>query len=364
MANFDIQAKTSYFNETNSCVSSKPINLKMYSGSVKELSALLMHARKESFPICDDADVGLHTPSLVETESRGVFKKSHTCGSLFVKCRCNNENTDGQSVFQTSYPHSSFPYKRSSNPSVTTTYNRSTNKRLSNPEINNAQLLERRIPDYSNRTKSEDQFLEHPEIPYRIHRETSVSSSRRSSSKDSIDYCQEAFGRRSNLEYHKGTVLAYENYRRHSEEAEKFLRDFGILDSMGNGVALRQNSKPLADNANISQPTHKDSKNLNNDSAKKTPFEEDHTYLKSVVARLKKELSELEIKYGSLHSEFIQIQKQLGNKESEVLRLQREVHKLRVSYACVYYCRSHVFFYIMLQFEYGFGIYNDILFCL
>lgn len=344
MANFEVQTK-SYINEINKCIPPKPVSLKMYPASVKELSALLMHARKESLPICDDADVELHTPSLLETDSRAVFKKSHTCGSLFVKCRCNDENTDGQSLFQTSLdPHFSFPYKRSSNPSVTTAYNRSTNKRLSNPEINNSQLLEKRITDYSNRTKSEDQFLEHPEIPYRIHRETSVSSSRRSSSKDSIDYCQEVFGRKSNLEYHKGT---YENYRRHSEEAEKFLRDFGILGSMGNGVALRQNSKPSPDNTNTLQQARKASKNLNNDSTNKISFGEDHEYLKSVVARLKKELSELEIKYGSLQSELVQTQKQLGDKESEVLRLKREIHKLRVSPICIYllFPKPYIFLY-------------------
>lgn len=338
MANFDLQAKTSYTNEINTCLSSTPLNFKVYPASVKELSALLMHARKESLPLCDDADVELHIPSSLETESRAVFKKSHTCGSLFVKCRCNNENADGQSLFQTfSDPYSSFPYKRSSNPSVTIAYNRSANKRLSNPEINNTQLLEKKFTNYSNRTKSEDQFLEHPEIPYRIRRDTSASSSRRSSSKDSIDYCPEIYGRKSNLEYHKGTVLAYENYRRNSEEAEKFLRDFGILNSMGNGVALRLNSKSSAEN-NTSQQARKYSKNLNNDCTSKISYVEDHEYLKSVVARLKKELAELEIKYESLHSDLIHTQKQLSDKETEVLRLQREVHKLKVSSIYVYFC--------------------------
>lgn len=347
MANFDIEATSPCINKVNKCIPTKSFSLNMYPASVKEISALLMQARKESLPVCNDADVEVHIPSPLESESRAVFKKSHTCGSLFVKCKCNNENTDGQSLFQTfSDPYSSFPYKRSSNPSVVTTYNKSQNKRLSNPEINNTQLLEKRTAGYSNRTKSEDQFLEHPEIPYRIHREASdrsVSSSRRSSSKDSVDYCQEVFGRRSNLEYHKGTVLAYETSRRNSEEAEKFLREFGILDPMGNGVALRQNSKPSTDNTDSTlQQARKSSKNINNDFGSKILSEENHEYLKTVIARLKKELSELEIKYGALHNEMVHIQKQLGNKESEVLRLQREIHKLKVSPTYVYTCIVYI----------------------
>lgn len=321
MANSEIhQAKPPCLNEINKYVPGKPFSLKMYPASVKELSALLMHARKESLPVCDDADA----PSSWGNESRAVFKKSHTCGSLFVKCGCNNENTDGQSLFQTfSDPYSSFPFKRSSNPSVTTTFNKPANKRLSNPEISNSQLLEKR--GQSNRPKSTGHFLNHPEIPYPIPQEAcdrSVPNSRRSSSKDSID-CPEIYCRRSNLDYHKCTVLAYENCQRDSDEAEKFLKEFGILDPMGNGVTLRQNSKP--------SPDHVDTLPQIRKSSNKVLAGEDHEYLKSVIARLKNELSDLEIKYGALQSELVHTQKQIGCKESEVLRLQREIHKLKVS---------------------------------
>lgn len=309
----------------------------MYPASVTELSTLLMHAHKESLQICGDADVKPHTPSPWETESRAVFKKSHTCGSLFVKCGCNNENTDGQSLFHTfSDPYSSFPYKRSSNPSVSAVYTKSINKRLSNPEISNTQFLEKRATGYSNRPKSEDHFLQHPEIPYPIPKEAcdrSVPSSRKSSNhKENTDYSPELYCRRSNLDYHKCTVLAYENSRQDLEEAQKILREFGILDSMGNGVPLRQNSKPAQENITTAkQQARRSFKNLNNEFSGKNKSGEDNEYLISVITKLKTELSELEIKYGSLHSELVQTQKQLDNKESEVLRLQREIHKLKVS---------------------------------
>lgn len=348
MANSEIeQTKSPCLNEIDKYVSAKPFSLKMYPASVKELSTLLMHARKESLPICDDANVEFHAPSSWGTESRAVFKKSHTCGSLFVKCGCNNENTDGQSLFQTfSDPYSSFPFKRSSNPSVITTHNKPANsKRLSNPEISNSQLLEKRGQScLNNRPKSVGHFLNHPEIPYPIPKEAcdrSLPNSRRSSSKDSID-CPDIYCKRSNLDYHKCTVLAYENCRQDSEEAQKILKEFGILDSMGNGVTLRQNHKASVDHVDILR------KHSKNDSTNKSSGREDHEYLKSIITRLKNELSDLEIKYGALQSELVHTQKQLSCKESEVLRLQREIHKLKVS--SIYVNRElHPFIYVRLE---------------
>lgn len=328
MANSEIerQAKSPCLSEINKYVPGKPYSLKMYPASVKEISALLVHARKESLPVCDDADVELNAPTSWGSESRAVFKKSHTCGSLFVKCGCNNENAEGHSLLQTfSDPYSSFPFKRSSNPSVPTSC-KPVDKRLSNPEISVSQALEKR----GQRPKSEGRFLNHPEIPYPVPKEAcnrSVPSSRRSSSRDSVD-CPDIYCRRSNIDYHKCTVLAYENCRRDSEEAQKFLKEFGILDPMGNGVALRQNSRPSPDQTDATRICSKN----NETTFKQSPSGEDHhDYLKSVIARLKNELSDLEIKYGALQGELVHTQKQLSCKESEVLRLQREIHKLKVS---------------------------------
>lgn len=118
------------------------------------------------------------------------------------------------------------------------------------------------------------------------------------------------------------TVLAYENHRRNSEEARKFLEEFGILGPMGNGVtAVRHKpSQDPLEHLPIRKTTNS-----------KSPLGEDYDYLKSVVSRLKEELSDLEIKYAAAQTELVQTHKQLECKESEVVKLQREVHKLKVS---------------------------------
>lgn len=87
------------------------------------------------------------------------------------------------------------------------------------------------------------------------------------------------------------------------------------MGPMGNGAASGRNCKPSPETE-----AHHVRKNSHHDE-----------YLKNVVMRLKKELADLEVKYGALQTELLQTQKELHVRESEVLRLQREIHKLKVS---------------------------------
>lgn len=171
-------------------------------------------------------------------------------------------------------------------------------------------------------------MLNHPEIPYPISSEICDRTS------PSPRYSKESFDgpffdqKKANLDYHRLNALAYEQQ---SEEAQKFLKEFGIFGPMGNGVAVRRSSRTSPDSEMIQQ-IRKSSKALDNEpSSRNSGSLEDYEYLKSVVLRLKKELSELEIKYGALQTELFQTQKSLHCKESEIIRMQREVHKLKVS---------------------------------
>lgn len=108
---------------------------------------------------------------------------------------------------------------------------------------------------------------------------------------------------------------------------------------MGNGVATGRNCKPSPE----VDALHHVRKNSPHDSRTRN---EEYEYLKSVVMRLKKELADLEVKYGALQTELLQTQKELHVKESEVVRLQREIHKLKVWIVYVIEADAIALFYI------------------
>ncbi|KAJ8919915.1 hypothetical protein NQ315_006444 [Exocentrus adspersus] len=311
MANSGVHERTpSYLNQINNLVAGEEdYSPKQYPASVTELSAMLLHAHKESLP---------SSPAST-SPTRAVFRKSHTCGSLYAKCGCDND-TD-------TFPFFASCEKRASNPSLSAPYPKSDAKRLSSPEIHDFQHHHSKPKSKAVRdVVKANVYLNHPEInfpiPVELPKELVPKPSRSLSSEI-----------KNKLDYHKYTALVYEsqhqNHGYNEEEAKRFLRDFGIFGPMGNGVgtSLRRSSKTSLDEDSIQQ-IRKNSKNL--DGKKRgSVSHEDYEYLKSIVGRLKKELSELEVKYEAAQGELHDAKKQLNCKEAEVLRLHREVHKLK-----------------------------------
>ncbi|KAF2896719.1 hypothetical protein ILUMI_09457, partial [Ignelater luminosus] len=331
-------------------------HLKTYPVSVTQLSAMLSKAHRESLPECAELDTPpaiepLDTPATCE-ERRAFFKKSHTCGSLFAKCGCNNDNSTRTPLLQTFSQSKSPPTKRSSNPTPPCTYYpKAETKRLSNPEINNSQLLavrQRVNPKPLSKTPT---YLNHPEIPYPIpliprekrkscdkivpNLESKNAHNKFNKNLDNNfyypDFVCNKFAQ-SNLDYLKFTALAYQNLNGNDQQdpAQKYLQESGIIGPMGNGASTTLQKSSSSDSADTLQQIRRNSKIMCVETKRKNSgVPEDYEYLKTVVTHLKRELSELEVKYGTLQTELLQSRKELQCKESEVMKLQREVHKLK-----------------------------------
>lgn len=303
--------------QINNLMVKESYSLNLYPASVGELTAMIGHARKESFPECASFQ---STPE----GARAFFKKSHTCGSLYAKCGCNNDSPFIQTYSTPSPEPPPSPSKRGSTPVIATIYPRSDTKRLSNPEINKTVI-------------KANVYLNHPEITFPIPVELPKAPN---SLPTSIDLDEI---KKSNLDYHKYNALVYESTGTKDQEAKKFLSDFGIFGPMGNGVAttLRRSSKSSVD-GDVIQQIRKNSRNLVDSKRRHSGAQEENDYMKTLVARLKKELSVLEVKYGTLQTELYDTRKELTCKDSEVVKLQREIHKLKVSLISVvlllYYC--------------------------
>ncbi|XP_049819329.1 cGMP-dependent protein kinase, isozyme 1-like isoform X2 [Aethina tumida] len=275
---------------------------KSYPASVTEFSAMLLEARTETSP------VRAPPPTTLE---RRLTKKSHTCGSLYAKCRCNNDSGPETET------------KRSSTPDTWTIA-----KRLSSPEIDVHQTKHPNVclkPKSATKTVKANVYLNHPEITFPIPVEIPKEQLPKQT-KSLPSSVERPEIRKSQIDYHKFNVLAYESQPHFKEErAQKFLQDFGIFGPMGNGVAsLRRSSRTSDDDLN---QIRKNSKNVIE--VKRKSSSGDSEYLKSMVAKLKKELAELEKKYGSVQGELFEARKDLSCRETEVLKLQREVHKLK-----------------------------------
>lgn len=196
---------------------------KLYSST--DVSTMLGHAMRTP-----DAPTGAPPPSVEqqEDEPRAFFKKSHTCGSLFAKCGCDDRTPLPNRANLSPEPPPSPTTKRGSTPAIATIYPKPETKRLSNPEINKT------TNQQSNVIKA-NVYLNHPEITFPIPVEVPQDGARLQTSIDHAEI------KKSNLDYHKYNVLAYESSANKDDEANKFLSDFGIFGNMGNGVtaALR-----------------------------------------------------------------------------------------------------------------------------
>lgn len=349
MENSGVQA--SYYKHITIVGPKNVTPIKTYPASVTQLSAMLSQAHKESLPECAELDAPpaiepLVTPSSECEQRRAFFKKSHTCGSLFAKCGCNNENNCREPLFQT-FSHSR--PQRSSNPSHPTAQPKAEAKRLSNPEIGNSQSVAQKSKVSVKTLSKSPAYLNHPEIPYPIPlipKEKRKSCDKIVPNSEAKNLNHNKYNKivdnnfaypdlvcnkfnQSNLDYLKYTALAYQNINGSAEDpAEKFFKESGIIGPMGNGAsAIRQTS---SSDSETLQQIRKTSKIMCVESRRKNSGPpEEHEYLKTVVAHLKKELSELEIRHGALEGELLQSKKELHCKESEVLKLQREIHKLK-----------------------------------
>lgn len=147
----------------------KSFGLRVYPASVRELSALIAGARR-------DSDVA--APSTIR--SGGPFKKSLTCGSLFVRCACDG---DGTAVS---------PPKRSSNPCAAsagwTAATGPNDKRLSDPEVGRERAVAGDGPGHHR--------LGRPEVRFPL---AEAAKGRKGPEAD----CPEVRCRRSDLEYHR-----------------------------------------------------------------------------------------------------------------------------------------------------------------
>ncbi|KAF5297410.1 hypothetical protein FQR65_LT01341 [Abscondita terminalis] len=306
-------------------------DVKTYPASAAHLSTMFAKAHQESLPECAELDTPPEIEPLVfpptYQEKRLNFKKSHTCGSLFAKCGCNNENDNKESllkIFSQQRP------KRSSNPSplTTTIPKKSETKRLSNPEINNP-THKQRFPKPLLRTS----YLNHPEIPYPI---PLVNRDKRKSSNLQQQFHKYAYPEylcnrfaQSNLEYLKYTALSYQNLNGEVEDpAQKYLKESGIIGPMGNEVSnIHQNSQSDSDTL---EQIRKNSKIMCAETRRKNSgAPDDYENLKSAVVLLKQQLNDLENSYSSLHTQLLESKKEVHCRESEVIKLQREVHKLK-----------------------------------
>lgn len=305
----------------------------------------------EYFENSNEYDLLLDTPPQVNVMTRAVFKKSHTCGSLFAKCSCNNENQINNNNNNKSLQYSNTylqnintRIKRSSSPAILVKYNNSSrirNKRYSNPDVSVSNEKYVNIKDSSDssqlnsKTVIKQVYLNHPEINFPI----TVEIQRKDSQKNCDIIVPNRINNNnvnSNLDYHKYTALAYESHSKNhinndnkdkEEEANKFLKDFGIFGPMGNGASAVKSSN----DADVLDRIRKSSKIMCIDNKKNHHLPEDYEYLKSLAPRLEKELSELELKYGTIETELTNTKKELSFKDNQIVRLQREIHKLKVS---------------------------------
>nr|XP_023023080.1 cGMP-dependent protein kinase, isozyme 1-like isoform X1 [Leptinotarsa decemlineata] len=271
-------------------------------------------------------------PPADKSRSRGVFKKSHTCGSLYAKCGCSYDVNDKPAQFHHSTSDGS-RLTRKPSPPERSGFGHLPTKRFSNPDINHHRspqvCLCPKVPKGTDVVKT-NVYLNHPEVNFPIPVELPADCEKYgpSPNKLSLTLYPEL---KSKLEYHKYTALSYESHHHqvNEEEAQKFLQDFGIINSMGNGLtAPRKTSRSSIDGPTI-QRIQRNSKNLGEARRKSSIEPEDYEYLKQVVVKLKNEIAENEGRYETIQRELFDTKKQLSSKETQVLRLQREVHKLK-----------------------------------
>lgn len=308
----------------------------------------------------------------IKAVSRGPFKKSHTCGSLFAKCSCYNETSEGRTPLLQTFSHpTSESYsnlRKISNPRITCqpTQIKPTPKRSSNPEITNNKEIALHKVTGGSRSIQNLSYLCHPEIPYPvpIHKKNSTRSDVNYHSQSVPKHFESKLNWSEPAQYisdYSGnfyhTINSFHHYldsnnsakynptslvgpEELDDPAQKYFKESGIFGPMGNGVTtIRRNSglsnditsDPIGQIRKVSKTMCIESKRKN------SGLPEDYEYLKAIVTQLKKELSDNEIKVGSLEKKLSCTKKQLRVKESEILKLHREIHKLKVSVTCFFF---------------------------
>uniref|UniRef100_A0A6P7FQY2 cGMP-dependent protein kinase n=1 Tax=Diabrotica virgifera virgifera TaxID=50390 RepID=A0A6P7FQY2_DIAVI len=289
---------------------------------------MLVHAQKESSPPSNLYNNSKASPK--NGNLRGVFKKSHTCGSLFAKCSCGEK-------FDCKSDHKNFSHSKPIGIQISSKLSLDETcfpqgKRASNPDLHRFSkspevCLCPKLPKGTNVVKA-NVYLPHPEInfpiPVEIPAENCDKCGLNQKNTPPPNLHPEI---KNKLDYHKYTALAYEGQSiQNNDEAQKFLQGFGILTPMGNGIASSLRKSSI--DGEVIQTIKRSSKNL--ELKRKSLIDtEDYDYLKSLVAKLKYEVCEIEGKYESVQSELFDVKKLLGCKESQVLKLQREIHKLK-----------------------------------
>ncbi|XP_076264769.1 protein kinase, cGMP-dependent at 21D isoform X2 [Rhynchophorus ferrugineus] len=300
--------------------------LKTYPSSVREISAMLVHAQRDS--IEENASSLPPTPANSRLNLNNN-QSNHQCGSFFAKCNCKTD------------PKPAAPKRSNSIPVPCDSH---ADKRLSSPEIEISEITSRQ-PNVCLKPKSPgtsspsslikaNVFLNHPEITFPIPVELPEGDYNKSFP---LHLYPEI---KNKLDYHKATALAYESQKNNAanenqtreEAAEKFLKEFGLFGPMGNEIVtnFRRKSRNSSEDNALTQ-IRNNSKTIEFKSNKKPSNSsmEDHEHLKIIVTRLKKDLSDMEMKYTASQVELHETKTMLCLKEDEVLKLQREVHQLK-----------------------------------
>lgn len=313
------------------CPETRLVTSKKYPASVAEVSEMIVHAQKDSLSL-SELSPRVSAPSRIGAGTR-LFKKSHTCGSLYAKCSCKDDADESLEAFDVVHFSRN---KRGSNPNLEDFLHPDT-KRFSSPELNVSKVPEVcQTPKLQKCTQKTiykaNIYLNHPEINFPIPVELirkdcdKLVPNQNKSLPDNI--CPEL---KSKLDYHKYTALSYESHplTQKEEEAQKFLVDFGIISPMGNGASLQKNSRSSVDDETIHQ-IRKTSRSQ--DIKKKNSVcHEEYEHLKVVNERLTRDLADLELKNEDVTKKLYDVKQELHMKNCAILKLQREIHKLKVS---------------------------------
>lgn len=327
-----MEVKTAVFNSSYTCPSPRTSPSGAISNSPTPAVAERTPARLELSEQTRDFPI----PPPKENAPRGVFKKSHTCGSLFAKCNCYNESKEGRTPLLQTFSHP-----------VSESY--TSIRKTSAPKIQSSAGAKHLVPSNTPTTTSKKLTLplslNHPEIPIQ-NNSIAVSktfSERRNTYSRSVPKYFESqiqhpryaglINDYSNNFFSNQTINGSgQNIALLDDQAQQYFKESGIFGPMGNGVAtIRRNSilneNPIGQSGKVSKTMC-----IGESKRKNSGVPGDYEYIKSVVTQLKKELSDNEIKVGNLEKDLIQAQKELKSKESEVVKLQSEVHKLKVSH--------------------------------
>ncbi|CAH1119440.1 unnamed protein product [Phaedon cochleariae] len=263
---------------------------------------MLVHAPKEH-----SRD---QTPPPKHANNHGLFKKSHTCGSLYAKCACNYGNSKDSHSFSEEQR-----LQTKSNPTTPSDqYTYQSTKRFSSPDINHHRRVSQvcLCPKSCSRSSNiirANIYLDHPEINFPI----PVELPKDYQSKSLPLILHPELKERLSLDHSSPA-----DDQNSSPTRQKFLQDFGIIPQMGNGFGPTKKHSGCSLDAGTIQRIRRNSGEP-----------EKNEYWRNLVRKLKNDVAEVEGKYEAVQAEVFELRKQVGAKEAQVMRLQREVHKLK-----------------------------------